>query len=43
MVKALEGKLWEEQLRALSLFSPEGTAGRPDHSLQLPRESHYSL
>lgn len=38
MVKALEGKPCEEQLRALSLFSLEEAAGRPPRSLQLPPE-----
>ena len=30
MVKDLEGRLCEEQLRALGLFSLEETEGRPD-------------
>ena len=36
--KGLEGKLCEEQLRTLGLFSLEETEGRPQCGLQLPRE-----
>ena len=41
MVKGLEGKMYEEQLRSLGLFSPssaEQAEGRPHGSLQLPHK-----
>ena len=37
-LKGLEGKLCEDQLRSLGLFSLEKTEGKPHHSLQLPCE-----
>lgn len=37
MVKGLEGKTSEEQLRLLGLLSLEKTEGRLHHSLQLPQ------
>lgn len=35
MVKHLEGKTYEEQLRSLGLLSVEDTEGRPHRNLQL--------
>jgi len=37
MVKGLEGKAYEEQLRSLGLFILEKAEGWPHHSLQLPQ------
>lgn len=38
MVKALEGKTYEVQLKSLGLFSPEETEGKLHRGLQLPQE-----
>jgi len=37
MVKGLEGKMYQKQLRSLDVFSLEETEGRT-HSLRLPHE-----
>lgn len=38
MVKGLEGRLYEKQLKSLVLFRLEETKGRPGYSLQLLHE-----
>ena len=38
MVKGLDGKMYEEHLKSLGLFSLEKTEARPHHGLQLPHK-----
>lgn len=39
MVKSLERKMQEEQLKSLALFSLEETEEKPHRGLQLPRKA----